>query len=261
MKNSNPKPPKAPLTREQKLTAAKVCLIFFLVAAFTIANAITLVRNFKFHDENTELVETARAYQAQADYAKESQLVTEFLPELSPPLIRFQDDGGSEHLYYCLRVNVDNLLNDPKKDNYWFVTDSDRDFDSRTVDLPSYNEAPEQVYYHAYEYEHYDGEIEYKLETCQIHQLDDNSYYKIECTYTRLPSSIDINDSDAVSYYILQQDPPNFVLNSIPLPHPNSTQIENITNDNNNIIRLDPPKKSCNCGCTGCTCTDCKCTG
>ncbi len=257
MKNSV-KPPKTPLTRAEKLAIFKVCLIILLAATFTIINAVALIHNFTMHAENTQLLEIARAYQAQADYAQDCQLITAYLPELSPPLIRFQDDDDTKHLYYCTRVEVNNLYDE--LDNRWYVSKGGNTYESERIDLPSYQDDLNRTHYHAYSRQTYDNKTEYYLETHRIHQLGD-AYYAIECDYQRVPPEINIEDANRVAAYVMKQPQPSFILNSIPLPHPSTTQTEVIAKDNENIIRLDPPKTTCDCGCTGCTCDDCKCTG
>lgn len=258
MKNSNPKPPKAPLTREQKLATTKTCLIIFLVVAFTAANAITLVHNFKLHAENTQLAETARA----AAYAENCQIIGDFIPGLTPPLVRYQDELGIEQLYYCKNVTVNRPKSiDDWNDEYWLIRKSGTEYGTEHYHLPDYDEAVGQTFYHAYDgYSSYRNCSTPELETFSIFEAN-GFYHEIEADYLQFPKEVDIDDPDSIAAFLAEKDPPTATIYGIAILQPAPDQVDIVTCNDTNVVLNDPPKQSCNCGCTGCTCTDCKCTG
>lgn len=255
MRNSIKDLLRTPLTKSQKRP-----LLLILV---TLVNAIMLIHNFTLHTANDKILQTVQAYHAQIDYATDCQLITKFIPELSPPPIRFQDTSGAEHLYYCTHITVERSHFDDSDPHTWHVVKNSEKYETERVDLPDYTDCLDQIFYHSYSYSSYDGP-QPRLETHQIRQLGD-TYYIVECDYDCMPSTVDIDDPDAVTDFLLQQDSPRFTLYFIPLPQPNSTQIQHIRNNNPNIIYNSSENSTCTCNYsntgTNCKCTKCQPTG
>ncbi len=237
MRNSIKDLLKIPLTENQKHA-----LLFILV---TLVNAIMLIHNFTLHSANDKILQTIQAYHAQIDYATNCQLITEFIPELSPPPIRLQDESGTERLYYCTHITVERSHFGDSDPHTWHVVKNSEKYETERVDLPDYTDCLDQIFYHSYFDSSYDGP-QPRLETHQIRQLGD-TYYTVECDYDCAPSSVDMENSDAVTDFLLQQDSPRFTLYFIPLPQPNSTQIQHIKNRNPNIIYNSSENNTCNC--------------
>lgn len=247
-----------PKTTLSKKTTAKIILYALAALVFTIGNAIALICNIITHQSNRQLKASIEYNQLQTTYAEDCQIIGDYIPKLTPPLIRYQDEAGQEHLYYCTHVNVNGPSPIEKWEHEaWSIRKSGTEYSTRRIELPAYDQIIGQTLYHAYDdYSKYSNEYTPMLETYSIYETN-GFYHEIESKYKRIPSRIDIGNPDAITTFLAEQGPPTATIYSINILQPTPDQVNVVSYDAENVI-LDTTETAC-CDCIGCCCEVCKC--